>query len=201
MRSGPAHKRPFGAEGRELVTDATAGLERQAGFVHRAQDAVHGVGHRAGNRAVNGGGGRLVCLGTGVGGDASGRNGAALQRPQETPIPVLALLGGGLNIGQGAGDTAVGIFNALVDGYAGLGLETVLFVPNIIRGRLQGDVEGIRGAGLELNSLHNSRSLLIYGCCYLWLVVAGRTGNSDQKHNILWSAQRLDPTDWGVKNI
>jgi len=64
-------------QGAELVADAAAGLQGEAGFVHLLQDAVHRVLDGAGHGAVDGAGGRLVLLGAGVGGNAAGRDGAA----------------------------------------------------------------------------------------------------------------------------
>src|SRR3990167_2255591 len=57
ISSGPAHKRPFGAEGRELVTNSTSSFQCKASLMHRGQDPVHGVRDRPGNRTIDGAGG------------------------------------------------------------------------------------------------------------------------------------------------
>ena len=161
MRSGPAHKRPFGAEGRELVTDAAAGLERQAGLVHRAQDAVHRVRHDARHRAVDGRGRRLVRQRAGVGRHAARGDGAVVECPEEFFKPFLALLGHGLDVRERARHASVGVLDGLVEGLAALGLETVLLVPDVVRRRLQGNLNSLRLQCLKFYCLHVLSSVLL----------------------------------------
>src|SRR5690606_28176788 len=127
-------------QGAELVADAAAGLQGQAGLVHLGQDVVHRVGDGARDGAVDRAGGRLVLEGAGIGGDAAGRDGTAAQRPEEALVPVLLLLGGRLGLGQGLGDALVGVVDARIDGFAALGLQAVLLVPDVVRGRLHLDL-------------------------------------------------------------
>jgi hypothetical protein len=71
--AGTGDERTARAQRGELVADAAAGLQGQAGLVHLVEDAVHRVGDGAGDRAVDRAGGRLVFQRTGIGGDAAGR--------------------------------------------------------------------------------------------------------------------------------
>ena len=128
------------AQRRELVADAAAGLEGEAGLVDLAQDVVHRVGDGARHGAVDGAGGRLVLEGAGVGRDAAGGDGTAAQRPQEALVPVLALLGGRLGVGQGLGHALVGVVDGGVHRFATLGLEAVLLVPDVLGRRLHLDL-------------------------------------------------------------
>ena len=112
----PLTNAPLGAEGRELVTDAAAGLERQTGLVHRAQDAVHRVRHDARYRAVDGRGRRLVRQRAGVGRHAARGDGAVVERPEEFCEPLLALLGHGLDVRERARHANVGVLDGLVEG-------------------------------------------------------------------------------------
>ncbi len=132
------HVRPARTQRRELVADAAAGLQRQARLVHLLQDVVHRVADRAGHGAVDGGRRRLVLLRAGVGRDAARRDRAAAQRPQEALVPVLAERLG-LDVGQRAGDTLVGVVHRLVDGLPALGDEAILLVPDVERGFLEGN--------------------------------------------------------------
>ena len=84
------------------------------GLVHLRQDVVHGIQHGAGHRAVDRRRRGLVRQGAGIGDDAPRRNGALAQRPQETLVPVAALVGL-LDVGQGARDPAIGIVQRLVE--------------------------------------------------------------------------------------
>src|SRR5690606_3099241 len=97
-----------------------------------------GARHGAGDGA----GGRLVLQGAGVGGDAAGGDRPAAQRPEEALVPVFLLLGVGLGLGQGPGHALVGAVDVGVHGFAGLGLEAVLLVPDVLRRRLHRDVLG-----------------------------------------------------------
>ena len=126
------------AQGAELIADAAAGLERQAGLVDFLEDVVHGVLDGPGHRAVDGRGGRLVPQGAGIGNDPAGRDGAVAQGPEEAPVPVFA---GGLvlDIGKGAGDALPGTVDAGIHRRTVLALEPVLLVPDILRRVLQGD--------------------------------------------------------------
>jgi len=111
------------------------------------QDVVHRIADSAGDGAVDRAGGRLVRERAGVGGDAAGGNRTAAQRPQKTFVPMAAQLIAGFNIGQGAGDALVGFVDAAIDRLARLGLETVLFVPDVQRGGLQRNFHGIAAYG------------------------------------------------------
>src|SRR5690606_13626139 len=130
------HERAARAQGGELVADAAAGLEGQAGFVDLAQDVVHRVGDGARHGAVDRAGGGLVLERAGVGGDAAGRDRPAAQRPQDAVVPVLALLVGLLGVGQGARHALVGAVDVGVGRDPVLGLEPVLLVPDVLRGGL-----------------------------------------------------------------
>src|SRR5690606_25743084 len=137
--AGAGDERALGAQGRELVTDAAAGLEGEPGLVDLVQDAVHRVLDGARDGAVDRAGGRLVLQGAGVAGDAAGGYGPAAQRPDEAVVPVLAQLGGRLGVGQGTGDALVGAVDVGVHGLAGLGLQAVLLVPDVLGRRLHRD--------------------------------------------------------------
>ncbi|MNF47647.1 hypothetical protein D3C84_288540 [compost metagenome] len=127
------------AQGAEFVTDAATGLEGEPGFMDLAEDVVHGVEDGAGDRAVDGRGGRLEVLGAGVGDDPPGRHRAVAQGPEEAFVPVFAGRGVGLHFGQGAGNALPGGVRGDVDRRAVLVLEAVLAVPDVLRRRLQGD--------------------------------------------------------------
>src|SRR5690606_4952218 len=130
VRTGTGDEGAARAQRGEFVADAAAGLQREARFVHLFQDAVHRILDGAGHGAVDRAGGGLVFERAGIGGDAAGGNRAAAQRPEETLVPVGLLLGSGLGIGEGAGDALVGVVDAVVDGFALLGLEAVFLVPD-----------------------------------------------------------------------
>src|SRR5690606_29979916 len=91
-----------------------------------------------GNSAVDGRGRRLVLQRAGVGGDTTGGDGTMAQRPEKLVVPLFAQLRN-LDLGQGAGDTLIGLIDSLVDGDAVLGLEPIFGVPDIFRGRLHGE--------------------------------------------------------------
>jgi hypothetical protein len=120
---GPAHK--------ELVTDAAASLQGQAGLVDRGQDAVHGVRDRPGHRAINGAGGGFVLQGAGVGNDAPGRDRPVLQGPEEPFEPFLAFFRDFLDVGQRPGHARIGPGDILVDDLAGLAFKAVFFIPDV----------------------------------------------------------------------
>ncbi|MGY3266785.1 hypothetical protein ACVWZN_002858 [Lysobacter sp. HA35] len=165
VRAGAGDERTLRAQRRELVADAAAGLQRQARFVDLLEDAVHRVFDRARHGAVDRRRGGLVLKRAGVRGDAAGGDGTAAQRPQETLVPVLLLLAGRLGFGQRLGDALVGAVDVGVDRRAGLGLEPVLLVPDVQRGRLKRDVPiGFRGLG-HANYLqaHRAHSCVISG--------------------------------------
>ncbi len=151
------------AQGAELVADAAAGLEGQAGLVDLLQDVVHGVADDSGHRAVDGRGGRLVSLGAGVGDDPPGRDRAIAQGPEEALVPVLAEGLVRLDIGQGAGDPLPGLVDAAVDGFPALVLEAVLAVPDVLRGRLQGENSLVGATGARIGLGHPRNNLLSVG--------------------------------------
>ena len=168
VRAGAGHERALGAQGGELVADAAAGLQRQAGFVNLVQDAVHRVLDGAGHGAVDGAGGRLVLLRAGVGGDAAGGNGPAAQRPDEALEPVGALFRGGFGVGQGPGHALVGAVDVGVDRVALLGLQAVLLVPDVLRGRLHGNQRSCSFFclhRLEAHCAHSCVALPVAACC------------------------------------
>src|SRR5579883_2710124 len=115
-----------------LVANAAAGLECEAGLVNLPQDVVHGVADGSRHRAVDRGGRRLVLQRARVGSYASGGNGAAAQRPEESLVPVFPHLFT-LDVGQRPRDTLVGIVHRLVDGSTVFGAEAVFLVPDIQR--------------------------------------------------------------------
>src|SRR6185437_7423801 len=117
--------------------DAAARLQGEAGLVHLLQDVVHRVADGAGDGAVDRGGGRLVRQRAGVGGDAAGGNRAAAQRPQETLVPVAAQFVADFHVGQGARHALVGLVDGGVDRLAGLRLQAVFLVPDVVRRGLQ----------------------------------------------------------------
>ena len=127
---------------RELVADAAAGLQREAGLVHLAEDVVHRVADGAGHGAVDRRRRGLVLLRAGVRGDAAGRDRAAAQRPQELLVPGLAD-GRRLDVGQRPGDTLVGVVHRAVDRRAVLGGQAVFLVPDVERRFLERDAARI----------------------------------------------------------
>ena len=135
VRAGAGDERAARAQRRELVADAAAGLQRQAGLVDLVEDAVHRVLDGARHGAVDGRGGGLVLERAGVGRDAAGGDRPAAQRPDEALVPVLLLLGGRLGVGQRLGDALVGAVDVGVDRLAGLGLQAVLLVPDVLATR------------------------------------------------------------------
>ncbi len=145
------------AQGAVFVTDAAAGLERQPGLVDLAEDIVHRVADGAGNRAVDGRGGRLVVLRTGIGNDPPGRNGAMAQGPDEALVPVLALLGR-LDLGQRPRDPLPGGVDAIVDRRAVLAGQSVFLRPDVLGCRLQGDIG--EGSGVRRNGPVRLRHVL-----------------------------------------
>jgi len=79
----------FGSQGGEFITYAASCLQSKPGFVHFAQYLVHGVVDDTGDSTVDSGRGRLMLLGSGIGGDAPGRDGAMTECPQEFLPPLL----------------------------------------------------------------------------------------------------------------
>jgi hypothetical protein len=124
------HVRAARTQRRELVADATAGLQRQAGLVHLAEDVVHRVADGARHRAVDRRRRRLVLPRAGVRGDTAGRDRATAQRPQELFVPGLADLGG-LDVGQSPGNTLVGVVHRAVDRCPVLGGQAVFLIPDV----------------------------------------------------------------------
>jgi hypothetical protein len=155
VRAGTSDEGPARAQRRKLVTDAATGFQRQSGLVHLFEDAVHRIGDRARDRAVDRAGRRLVFERTGIGRDASGRNRAATQRPQEALVPVLLLVGALLRLRQGAGNTFVGVVDGLVDGFTALALQAVFLVPDIERRRLQRNFRCFPGYSFKAHRTHS----------------------------------------------
>jgi hypothetical protein len=153
VRAGAADIRAARTQRGKFVADAATGLQRQPGLVDLVQDAVHRVGDRARDGAVDRAGGWLVLQGAGIGGDAAGGDRSAAQRPQEPLVPVLLLVGGRLGLGQGAGDPLVGVVDGAVDRIALLGLQAVLLVPDVGRGGLHRDALGGFGGGFRTDRL------------------------------------------------
>ncbi len=149
---------PARSQGREFIADAAAGLERKPRFVDLVQDVVHRITDRAGDRAVDGGGGRFMFERAGVGGDAPGGNGAAPQRPQKSGIPFVAH-GGQFDIGQRARHALVGVIDRHIQHLAGLGLEAIFLVPDVFRGRLQRQIGGGIEAQVHRHGAHERCSL------------------------------------------
>jgi len=158
--AGPGHERAARAQRAELIADAAAGLEGEPGFVDLAQDAVHRIFERARDGAVDGAGGRLVRLRAGIGNDAAGGNGATAQRPGEARSPVPALVLGEFGIGQGVRHAQVSGVDIRVQRLALLGLEPVLLVPDVQRGRLQRYFAGgqLRGNHVRLHRAHSRQA-------------------------------------------
>ena len=121
-----------GAQGGEFITNTTTGFEGEAGFVVFFQDVVHGVLNGARHGAVDGGRGWFVGFRTGVGGNAASGDGTVAQGPDEFFL-VLGTVGFVFHFGKGSGNTLVGCFDVLIDGFAGLGFELVLAVPDVQR--------------------------------------------------------------------
>ncbi len=76
---------------------------------------------------------------TGVGGNPAGGDGAVSKSPEKFSVPMVTLLLGLLDIGQGSGDPVQGVVDGLVDWFTVFGFEPVFFVPDI------------NGRGLELD--------------------------------------------------
>ena len=126
----------FGPERREFITNATASFQREASLVHLIQDIVHGVVHRIGHSAVDGGRGWLVVLRTSIRDDAASRDRAVAQRIQEALVPQFTLCGAELDACQRFRDAAVSRVDVFIDGLAVFGLQAILLVPNVQGSRL-----------------------------------------------------------------
>src|SRR5256886_142252 len=135
----------------------TARLQRQSRLVDLLQDVVHRVVNGARDRAVDGRGRGLVLERPGVGDDATGGNGPAPQRPQETLVPVLAhvLV---LDVGERTRDALVGVVHRPVDGRTVLGREAILLVPDVERRFL----ERKDRKSTRLNSSHSQISYAVF---------------------------------------
>ncbi|MNH04806.1 hypothetical protein D3C79_641120 [compost metagenome] len=133
------------AQGREVVADATTRLQGQPRLVHLAENVIHRILDGAGDGAVDGRGGRLVLEGPGIGSDATRRDGAIAQGPQEGLIPGigLALLGR-----QRTGNPLISLVYGAIYGRPILALEAILAVPDLEGGFLHGD-EGRVGSTLQ----------------------------------------------------
>src|SRR5690606_9158720 len=142
VRAGAGNERAARTQGAELVADAAAGLEGQAGLVDLAENLVHRVANGRRHGAVDGRGGGFVVQRAGVGNDAPGRDGAVAQRPEELLVPVLALLGR-FHFRQGTGDTLPGVVHVAIDGGAILVGQAVLLRPNLFGSRLQGHFKSL----------------------------------------------------------
>ncbi len=160
-------------------------LQRQPRLMHLGEDVVHGIVDGAGDGAVDGGGGRLVLPGAGVGDDAAGGDGAVAQGPQEALVPLAALGFRLLHLGQGAGDAPVGGVQVGVHRFAGVGLEAVFLVPDVQGGALEGDLGDLVGDGLEFDVAHVRR--VSSGCSSRRVECARRAPDRESgDHNMLW---------------
>ena len=72
------------------------------------QDIVHGILDGSGYRAVDGRGGRLVLLCTGIGGNTAGGDRTMPQRPEKFTVPGLTCFRRVFNVGKCTRDTLVG---------------------------------------------------------------------------------------------
>ena len=100
----------------KFVTDTATGFQGKAGFMDFIQNAVHRVGDDARHGAVDRAGSRLVLLGTGVRGDAAGRNGTAAQSPEKTFLPVFLVFPGvGSGVRQRFCHALVTVVNRVID--------------------------------------------------------------------------------------
>ena len=141
MRASAGHKGAARAQGAEFVTDAAAGLERQASLMDLAENVVHRVGDGAGNGAVDRRGGRFVVLRASVGDDPPGGDGAIAQRPEKLLIP--ELVGFRMfDISECPRDPLPGVIDAVVDGAAIFAGQPVFLRPDVFGGHLQGYFRG-----------------------------------------------------------
>ncbi len=94
------------------------------------EDIVHRITNRTGHGAVDRRCSRLVFQSPCIGDDASGRYGAAAQRPQKFLVKLFAPRFD-FDTRQGFRDPFVGIINRLVDLATVFGGQSILRVPNI----------------------------------------------------------------------
>src|SRR5271167_2707554 len=117
-------------QGREFIADSTARFEGETGFMHLAQNIVHGIADRPGDGAVDRRCGWLVLQRPGVRGDAAGWNRSMAQRPEERLVPLLAAMLG-FHIGKRPRNALIGIVHRQVDRRTILRCQTVFFVPDV----------------------------------------------------------------------
>ena len=118
------------------------------------EDVIHGIPDGTRDSTVDGRGGRLVGLGPGIRGNTASRDGAVAQRPEEFTVPGFTRLRRGLDISQGTRHTLVSRIDGFIDRRAILCLQSIFFVPDILRCRLQRDLSDtgrncleVRGCG------------------------------------------------------
>ena len=140
ISTGTRDVRAFRAQGRELVADAAACLQREAGLVDLLEDVRHRITDRPRHGAIDGGGSRLVRLRAGIGDDTSSRNRAAFERAKKLLEPQLAITFRAFHGRQRFRDAAIGVFDVLVERLAVLGLQAILGIPDIQRSCLERDV-------------------------------------------------------------
>ena len=100
---------------------------------------------------------------TGIGGDAAGRNGTASQCPQKAFIPVRLAFGIRFGFRQRLGNPTIGIVDGLIDRHAVFGFQSVFFIPDIQRGRLQRKRIVVRGLNAGGNGFQS-------GCTHIQLI-------------------------------
>ncbi len=79
-------------------------------------------------------------LGTGIGGNAPGRNGAMSQCPQEFPVPEFTQVRRCLDIREGASNPLVGFINGVINRRTVFCLELILGFPDVLGCCLQWNI-------------------------------------------------------------
>ncbi len=161
VRAGAGDVRATRAQRRKFIADAATGFQREPGLVHLVEDVVHRIVDRARYRAVDRRGLRLVLVRAGVGRDATGRDRAAAQCPQEAVVPVGLFFRRRLDLGQRLRDALVGVVDGRVDRLALLGLQAVFLVPDVEGRGLQ---RNFHRATCELFQAHRAHSSYLSHC-------------------------------------
>ena len=146
--SGARHVRAARPQRRELVTDATARLEREPRLVDLAQDVVHRIADGSRHRAVDGRGRGLMLLRAGVRSHATRGNRTAPQRPEKPLVPVFAdrIV---LDIRKRARDALVGVVHGAIEWSSVLGAQSILLVPDVQGRFLEWNAAGVPGCKLH----------------------------------------------------